>query len=168
MQKNILWKDETYLRSVFEIVKKIVSQLNTRHVIDKDDVVQNAMMKLINAKELGKKGGWLKQLVWNCAADSFRAHKRDERFVCYGHDFADVIDNRKSWLTKSELEQFAEYDDLTKTLEVLSPAARQVLFLLADDYTYGEIAAATKVKLGTVRSRVFYARVQAKKLLQNR
>lgn len=165
-EKNEFLKDKNQVKSIFEKVKRLACRFTAHDVLDKDDVTQEAMIKLMTARELGKNSSWLGALVKNVATDKLRKFTRHKRHVRYhGHDFGAVVDGRASWLTKSELEQFADQEELYEALRRLSPAARQVIYLLADDYTYGEIAAATKVKLGTVRSRVFYARVQARKLL---
>lgn len=152
MQKNSeLWTNREHLKSVLDVVKRLAARFTARDVLDPDDVVQNAMIKLLTAKELGRKSFWLSQLVKNSATDSLRKYCRERKHVVYhGQEFVEFIDGRKSWLTKSELEKFADEDELHEAIRRLSPEARQVICLLADDYTYGEIAAATKVKLGVL------------------
>jgi RNA polymerase sigma factor (sigma-70 family) len=172
MQKrNILWNDKKQLSSIFANVKAIASRLAIQGILEVDDIVQNAMLRIVTAKELGRKSRWLQHVVRNSANESLRYYLREKRnfkLRSYGDELDTVIDQSQhtSWLTAKEREQFGE-DDLKQVMDKLSPAAREVLILLADDQTYQEIADATKVKLGTVRSRVFYARVQARGLLRN-
>lgn len=165
---NELWTNGTQLKALFARVKRLALRFTAQDVLDVDDVIQNVMIKLIEARTLGRNNSWLSQVVKNSATDSIRKFARQSKYNrYYGDKLTEVVDGRRSWLSKSELEQFAEADDLHETLKRLSPEARLVLSLLADDYTYEEIARSTKVMLGTVRSRVFYARVQARKLLRN-
>lgn len=165
---NELWTNKNQLKAIFAKVKRLALRFVAQDVLDVDDVIQNVMIKLMETKKLGRNNFWLSQVVKNSATDSLRKSARQSRYDSYyGNELEEIVDRSRSWLTKSELEKFAEADDLHETLKRLSPEARLVLSLLADDYTYEEIARSTKVKLGTVRSRVFYARVQARKLLRS-
>ena len=56
---------------------------------------------------------------------------------------------------------------LDSVLHQLNPAFRTVLILYAEGYEYAEIAQMTKVSIGTVRSRLHYARKAAQELLGN-
>ena len=65
----------------------------------------------------------------------------------------EILDNNKELNNK-----------LNTILENLSPEHRQCLECIADGMTYEEVAKMQKVSIGTIMSRVFYARKKAKRL----
>tara|TARA_Y100001938_G_scaffold97808_1_gene133938 strand:- start:240 stop:959 length:720 start_codon:yes stop_codon:yes gene_type:complete len=65
----------------------------------------------------------------------------------------EILDNNKELNNK-----------LNTILENLSPEHRQCLECIADGMTYEEMAKMQKVSIGTIMSRVFYARKKAKRL----
>ena len=68
----------------------------------------------------------------------------------------EILDNNKELLVK-----------LDEVLSKLTPMHRQCLECSAQGMTYEEIAKAQKVSVGTVMSRLFYARKKAQKLCYN-
>src|SRR5262249_32507942 len=57
--------------------------------------------------------------------------------------------------------------EIDSVMANLTVPFRQVLMLVADGYSYDEIAALTGVKIGTVRSRLHHARKKAQSLLHD-
>jgi RNA polymerase sigma-70 factor (ECF subfamily) len=146
------------------------------------DVVQDAFVKAY--QQLGSLRGetrffpWLRRIAVNLAIDRLRHVKRgvevsfDEAQFGDGDEAhqervaADLKDraDRTSPGRHAELSEFT--DELRKALEELSLAHRTVFLLhAAEGMTYQEIADAMGCNIGTVMSRLFYARRQLQKKL---
>lgn len=146
------------------------------------DVVQDAFVKAYS--RIGDLRGearfypWLRRIAVNLAIDRLRKLKReaevgfDEAHYGAGDD-ADTDrspnspadkQERSSPLYNVELSEFS--GALKAALEKISPPHRAVFLLhAAEGMTYREIADALKCNIGTVMSRLFYARKQLQELL---
>jgi RNA polymerase sigma-70 factor (ECF subfamily) len=146
------------------------------------DVVQDAFVRAY--EELGSLRGetrfypWLRRIAVNLAIDRLRHVRRgvevpfDEAQFGKGED-ADSARARGERGERSaqadparraELSEFGE--DLRAALHKLSPAHRAVFMLhAAEGMTYQEIADALACNIGTVMSRLFYARRRLQELL---
>jgi RNA polymerase sigma-70 factor (ECF subfamily) len=146
------------------------------------DVVQDAFVKAY--QQLGNLRGetrfypWLRRIAVNLAIDRLRHVKRgvevsfDEAQFGGGDELrqervaADLNDRaeRASPNRRAELSEFTA--ELRKALDALSLAHRTVFLLhAAEGMTYQEIADAMGCNIGTVMSRLFYARRQLQKRL---
>ena len=73
------------------------------------------------------------------------------------------METREEPLASNKLEIKELGKKLSLTLDALSPEHREVLVLFADqDLTYEEISEKANIPIGTVMSRLFYARKKAK------
>jgi RNA polymerase sigma-70 factor (ECF subfamily) len=146
------------------------------------DVVQDAFVRAY--EQLGSLRGetnffpWLRRIAVNLAIDRLRHEKRgvevafDEAQFGAGEEAdqdrlpADPRERAEQEAPerRAELKEFTA--DLQLALQKLSPAHRAVFMLhAAEGMTYQEIADALKCNIGTVMSRLFYARKQLQKLL---
>ena len=146
------------------------------------DVVQDAFVKAY--ARIGDLRGearfypWLRRIAVNLAIDRLRKLKReaevgfDEAHYGAGDDTdtgrssSSPTDKqeRSNPLYNVELSEFSEA--LKVALEKISPPHRAVFMLhAAEGMTYREIADALKCNIGTVMSRLFYARKQLQELL---
>lgn len=126
---------------------------------DVDDITQNALMKLVAKPQYFfaavHSPAYVHATVHNACIDYYRKENR-QRFVF----------DRCAAFDSCVAEPVAEsYESHPVSLTELSPEHRQVLELLAQGLSYKQIADMTKVSAGTVRSRIFYARRQMKKML---
>ena len=146
------------------------------------DVVQDAFVKAYS--RIGDLRGearfypWLRRIAVNLAIDRLRKLKReaevgfDEAHYGAGDDTdtdrsagsPGEKQERSNPLYHVELAEFSE--DLKTALEKISPPHRAVFMLhAAEGMTYREIADALKCNIGTVMSRLFYARKRLQELL---
>ena len=145
------------------------------------DVVQEAFVRAY--QNLGDLRGetrfypWLRRIAVNLAIDRLRHIKRgtevgfdeaqfgrgeevDENRIARPNDKAE----RESPVRRAELSEFGR--DLQGALEKLSEAHRSVFMLhAAEGMSYREIADALGCNIGTVMSRLFYARKKLQELL---
>src|SRR5262249_400127 len=143
-----------------------------------DDVANNAMIKLLNrSDERRPTTGWLYKTVRSAAADAARKVAREPKLVSNSLDRspgcvcenADDLGNVYLIAGHETVDATVREPDLVRRLASmlmqLTEPLRHVLLLYASGYSYEQIAAATGVKIGTVRSRLHYARIRAKEML---
>jgi RNA polymerase sigma-70 factor (ECF subfamily) len=143
---------------VFELVRDEQASL---------DIVQetfiNAARHINSLRADGKFGSWLFGIAHQKSIQRWRAEKRNEKLS----DAADLaspefVDSPVDILIREEQE--AEF---MKLLGKLSPPQRSVLLLhFVEDFSLEEIAAITGAQLGTVKSRMHYAKRALRKLLE--
>ncbi len=122
--------------------------------------------------------GWLYKTVRTTAYDAGRSYKREaqhccsfidtEQFnsVCEQADEDGYVFTGGTYIVPRDEEHDPDLlPKLKAMLLQLTEPLREVLVLYADGLTYEEIAARTRTKIGTVRSRIHYARKQARLLL---
>jgi RNA polymerase sigma-70 factor, ECF subfamily len=135
-------------------------------VLDEDDVCQEVMVKLLCNGGLPG-AHWLGLAVRSAAADFGRAAARNARVKdrlyqgfseCGGKLPTDCV-------VQEETRDIYLMSSLSDMLGQLSPVLKQVLVLCGEGFSYEEIARLTNANLGTVRSRLHYARKRARDLL---
>ncbi len=118
---------------------------------------------------------WLCTATRNCALDCLRRRRRDaERLQ---HDDAtdaeatpllERLPDERAVGADRHAERLDLGSQLAEALRNLSPDHRTTLLLReVDGLSYKEVAAATGVSIGTVMSRLFYAKHRLRKLLQH-
>lgn len=156
--------------------KRMARKYGQIGVCEPDDIAQNAMLRLLNRKdEQPPTFGWLHLAVRYSALDAGRRASRDQRLVYRWQSNTKVVAEQNEPFgyapgfdacagseDKSEIDLLPH---LKNVLSKLSGPLKQVLMLYSEGHSYEQIAQLTNVKLGTVRSRLHYARRRAKKLL---
>jgi len=147
---------------IFSIIFQIV-----RNEEDAMDLTQDTFVKawFSLAKFDGQRpfGAWIHRIATNAALDHFR--RRQKRPQCAFDDFPMKID-AASKTTPASSEVPGEVMDraelrrrLDKAIALLTPDHRAVILLKeVEDLSYSEIADQLRCSLGTVMSRLFYAR----------
>ncbi len=141
---------------------------------DADDLAQLVFLKAFRSLHLfqGKAqfSTWLYRICMNCCYDWTKAQKRWEKEggydawwaqlsaddVLFGHEIA-----TDQWVVDREIQEA-----LNNALQCLAPEFRTVIVLREiKGLSYGEIAEVVGCEEGTVKSRLFRARAQLRKLL---
>jgi RNA polymerase sigma-70 factor (ECF subfamily) len=144
---------------VFELVRDEQASL---------DIVQetfiNAARYLDSLREDGKFGSWLFGIAHQKCIQRWRAQKRNDALLDAVEPAPpEFSDNPLEILIREEQE--AEFMSL---LGKLSPLQRSVLLLhFIEEFSLEEIAVITGAQLGTVKSRLHYAKKALRKLLEN-
>jgi RNA polymerase sigma-70 factor, ECF subfamily len=155
-------------------IKRIAQRLDWRNA---DDVTQEVALKLMKARPNERSlqhTGWLSSVVRNTVIDRARKEYREARYVDRSVSLdlsgrvCEGIDEHK-WYMPRPLEPQSMEDYLIpvvrEKLRQLPAHHRYALVLLAAGYSYAAIADITGASIGTVRSRVHYARKRAQELL---
>lgn len=170
--------------------KELVSRMK-RHIRslayfnqDRDDLLQDALIKVLRsrASRYGNGSGWLYRVARSTVIDAHRRSVRELKHysgyvdtcsrVCDSDGNEEEIENNviyhQTYLDKYLDVAPEDLDAMPEILASLSFEHQEVLLLYARDLTYQEIAHMIGLKVGTVRSRVHYARKKAHKLIEER
>jgi RNA polymerase sigma factor (sigma-70 family) len=155
-------------------IRRMAQRLDWRNA---DDVTQDVALKLMKARpneRLLQHTGWLSSVVRNTVFDRSRKESREAKFVDrtmsldISGSVCEGLDEHK-WYTPRPLEPQSMEDYLIpivrEKLRQLPAHHRHALVLVAAGYSYAAIAGITGASIGTVRSRVHYARKRAQELL---
>jgi RNA polymerase sigma-70 factor (ECF subfamily) len=130
-----------------------------------EEVVQETMIAVWKSakdyKEQSQVSSWILGIAHNKALDRARARQREPELLR-------EIDRRAS--ARATPEQIAQRNSqverVRSALEKLSPEHREVMMLaFYNELSYSEIAQIVGCPEGTVKSRVYYAKEQLKRLL---
>jgi RNA polymerase sigma factor (sigma-70 family) len=166
------------ISSMFRLANSIARRYGKIGVHDPEDIAQMAMLKLLNRHdERPATNGWMFTVVRSAAYDVGRAHARELRYcassdffenahaVCEKADESRYVHTRGTYIPSRDERDPDLIKRLIEMLQQLTKPLRDVLVLYAQGYSYEEIAELTQSKIGTVRSRLHYARKRAQTLL---
>ena len=166
------------LNAITPRVHRLAQQLVSGS-LDPEDVAQTVLIKLFtHTKSLPAhiSYSWLRMVVLNTVTDTHRSHRSDYK---YRHHYASIDLNGNvsepeidyDYHTPASLQtrkNDIEPDLLPRiknVLSTLSKSHRQALVLHLEGCNYAEIAQLTGANVGTVRSRIHYARKHAQSQL---
>ena len=171
--------DEGAFTELFELYRPLLHSLAYRLVggNDCEDVVMDTCLKAYHAlpRFRGKASfkTWLCRILHNCALDSLRSRRRQERRQAgedrpAERDLAPALERIAD--PGASPDQVALARDLGRQLAAALaqlPEEHRTALLMreADGDSYREIASATGVALGTVMSRIFHAKRKMRRLL---
>ena len=133
-----------------------------RHAADAEDVAQEALLKAYRnferLREPAKFRGWLVRIAFRMALDRWRSVKRREK----RETPADDPEQAAAGPSVEELAASSEFQArLERAMEELPEKFRLVLLLAAiEGYTLDEVSGMLGIPMGTVKSRLFFARKQ--------
>ncbi|MDX9702100.1 MAG: sigma-70 family RNA polymerase sigma factor [Candidatus Auribacterota bacterium] len=143
---------------------------------DAKDVAQNVFLKM--HKSLDKFRGdsrfytWLYRITVNVAIDFMRKNKRTMNVEFDDHIKLDIdsdvpVSAHKKSLPRDEVMRDELYEKMRSAIDSLSDEHRSALVLREmEDLSYQEIAETLNCSIGTVMSRLYYARRKVQKLLK--
>ena len=139
-----------------------IAQGVLRNAADAEDVAQEALLKAFRSfrrlRDPQKFSAWLVRIAFRMALDRSRSARRREQRET---DWA-MPEQRPLPPTTEDLAAASEFQErLERAMEELPEKLRLVLLLAAiEGYTLEEIAGMLGVPVGTVKSRLFFARKQ--------
>jgi len=165
------------ISSMFAAAKKMAFRYGQIGLTEPDNIVQAAMLKLLRKND-GRQPtlGWLYKAVHSSAMDAGRSASREKQVIyrdlpveltdiCERADQYGYVQLQGSYVVRESEPEIDLMPRLKKMLAKLSKPLKQVLVLYSEGYSYKEIARLTNTNIGTVRSRLYYARRRARTLL---
>jgi RNA polymerase sigma-70 factor (ECF subfamily) len=133
-----------------------------RNAADAEDVAQEALLKAYRnfgrLREPARFRGWLVRIAFRMALDRWRSVKRREKRETQEQQ----LEQRATGPTVEELAVSSEFQArLERAMEELPEQFRLVLLLAAiEGHTLEEVSGLLGIPMGTVKSRLFFARKQ--------
>ncbi|MBX9694368.1 MAG: RNA polymerase sigma factor [Cyanobacteria bacterium] len=172
--------DDRQLRILMTAAHHFAIHFGQRGLSEPEDIAQIAMLRLLSKND-GRAPSlrWLRKVVRSIAYDTGRAYAREQRFLpiqsldaleVHTIDRARPIGRGDSRLHSSNPSESLAVEDerilLATLLKQLTPAHRHALVLQSEGHSYQRIGQLTGSNVGTVRSRIHYARMKARELLK--
>lgn len=166
--------DADALNVLFRRHRSVAYRVAYRLLGNEPDALDAVQDGFVNAlAHLGRFGGrssfktWLLRIVSNAALDLGRSRRRrDTRFARAAADDLPAVADHRAGEADSGLNRADLRAVLTDALNRLPPAQRQTFVLHVDGgLSYQEVADALGIAVGTVMSRLFYARQRLKESL---
>jgi RNA polymerase sigma-70 factor (ECF subfamily) len=158
--KNLVQKEGSSLRHY-------AYQL-TRNVDDSNDLVQDTMLKAFTYQDKFTDGtnlkGWLYTIMKNTFINNYRRMMKRNTFIDQTDN--DYYLDSVSPLTRNEGEQKFMMRDLERAIEHLPMNLKKPFTMNFKGFKYHEIAAILQIPIGTVKTRIFVARRELRKMLQ--
>mgnify|MGYP000998075379 CR=1 FL=1 len=165
------------INTVNELVLKMKKHVKSLAYVsqDQDELLQDALLKVLRSRTLksGFGSSWLYSVARSTVIDAHKHRVRELRHrygyvdscgrVCEGDD--ENVIYHPTYFDRFHDVAPEELDEIPGILASLSFEHQEVLLLYARGLTYQEIAHMVGLKVGTVRSRVYYARKHAHKLI---
>lgn len=126
----------------------------TRYSSSSEDLVQTTLLKCLLYKDKFESGtnlkSWAMTIMRNEFINNFRQKKRrgDEPI-----ELSNAVG-----LKDSSIDQTLEMKDILKSIDRMPAKFKDVIRLRIDGYKYNEIASMLNINIGTVKSRIFFAR----------
>jgi RNA polymerase sigma-70 factor (ECF subfamily) len=155
---NVLFK--RYQRPLFAYVFELVHHEQTSLDIVQESFI-NAARHIGSLRADDKFGSWLFGIAHQKCAQHWRRPAPEKITIEDDADWPDAAAGPDDWLIAREQE-----GEFMKFLEQLTSPHRAVLLLhFVEDFSLEEIAAVTGTRVGTVKSRLHYAKDALRKLL---
>jgi RNA polymerase sigma-70 factor (ECF subfamily) len=143
---------------------------------DAEDVVMETYLKAWQAlprfRSRSSLKTWLYRIAYNCSLDFVRSRQRRKEVALSGDDSEQTVLERtpdEKQPTPDETIAGGELAEMVRGAMGQLPQEHRVALQLrfCDDLSYAEIAAATGVSIGTVMSRLFYAKRKLRKIIDD-
>jgi len=165
-------KENCFALHIIELVPLMTNAARSilSNAEDVEDVVQETMIKLLKHGILPSDRASVRKYVYgaalNKARDLLRSTKLEKRYMDRKSDFLDYsLDGYSACAIAEKHSDFDELQSLYTALAALPESHRRPLILSMVGHPYQEIATKLALNVGTVRSRIFYARKRLAELL---
>lgn len=167
------------LETIATITHEVAARVRRRYLLtaeDAEDVAQNALIATLRhlpeVSRLSEErlASWMYVVVRRKCIDLLRnvEHQNRKHSVSYESEFSVLVGSREEELDRSLIRQEG-YARLRNILSELLPTSQEVLYLYYfERLSYLEVAALLKVPLGTVKSRLDFAKRRLTKLIRER
>lgn len=138
----------------------------TRDMNDADDLIQDTIFRAISNEDKFQEGtnikAWLFTIMRNIFINNYRK-KIKQNTVLDTTDNSFVLNNAA--VTYNDGERSFVMNDINKALQHISQELRVPFLMHYKGYKYNEIAEELSLPLGTVKSRIFFARKELTDIL---
>lgn len=171
MQQNKDPKENrrSFVEQQLKIIQLDLQRFSLKLTGDKvkaDDLVQNTLLRILSQAERFQPGtnfkAWAATIMKNIFINDYRKHHRRSQLLEQIRSSQSLaIDNK---VTNNQGDRDLELQDLTSLTDRLPDDFRIPFMLAHQGYKYEEIAKELKTPVGTIKSRIFFARKRLQKM----
>jgi RNA polymerase sigma-70 factor (ECF subfamily) len=133
-------------------------------VVDAEDLVQETAIKAFRALHTFKSGTSFKSWAFTILKNTFisKYNRRKKRNVVNNpiEDFTFALENK--YAVRNDAVSMIRIKEIKESIEELSYKSRLPFLMYIDGYRYNEIADNLNIPIGTVKSRINFARTKLK------
>ena len=154
---------EKFTPALYHFAKQL-----TEDPVESEDLVQETVLKAFRSRDSFRKDSSYKSWVFTILKNTFinKYHKRRRRGVVHQpvEELAYAIDRKG--LARNKGYSNLRVQEIRSNIEELSYKSRMPLLMHAEGYQYNEIAETLDIPIGTVKSRISFARQKLREKLK--
>jgi len=139
----------------------------TRDEVSSKDLVQESMIRAYKGKHTFKSGSnfrnWAFTIIKNTFITNFNKRKKRRVVNAPIDDFVFALENKHS-IDNNALSKM-RIKEIKKCIKKLSPKSQKPFCMHVEGYQYDEISDQLEIPIGTVKSRINFARTKLKSML---
>lgn len=139
----------------------------TRDKVNAKDLMQETLCRAYKNKDRFSVGtnfkAWITTIMRNNYINDYRKLKTRNRVEAPIEDYAYMVENKA---TEGNASSIIMMKELTSMVDSLSEGFQKPFIMFMDGYHYDEIAAEMNIPIGTVKSRIFFARKKLKGMVK--
>lgn len=136
----------------------------SKNYTDAEDLVQEAITKAFKFKSRFEDGSnfkaWISTILYNNFVTEYRKRKRRRKTIVAQEDWLPVLMNKG---TSVQAESSLLLEELFQIINQLDKELSVPFMMHYEGYAYKEIAEELAVPIGTIKSRIFYARKELRR-----
>ena len=140
----------------------------TRNKANADDLMQETLCRAYKNRNRYNIGtnfkAWITTIMRNNFINDYRKRKTRNRVEAPIEDFSYLIENKS---VDGNANSIIMMKELTNIINSLSNDFKQPFLMFNEGYHYDEIAEALNIPIGTVKSRIFFARKKLKGMIKH-
>jgi len=139
----------------------------TRNTVNAQDLMQETLCRAFKNKDRFKMGtnfkAWITTIMRNNFINDYRKMKTRNRVEAPIEDFSYFVENKS---VAGNANSIIMMKELTNMVDSLSPDFKKPFTMYNDGFHYDEIAETMNIPIGTVKSRIFFARKKLKSMVK--
>ncbi len=140
----------------------------TRDVVNAQDLMQETLCRAYKNKDRFKEGtnfkAWITTIMRNNYINDYRKLKTRNKVEAPVEDYGYMVENKA---VDGDANSIIMMKELTNMVDDLTEDFKKPFVMFKDGYHYDEIAAEMNIPIGTVKSRIYFARKKLKGMIQN-
>ena len=141
----------------------------TRNKDNAQDLMQETMMRCFDKRDRFQEGtnfkSWSTTVMYNSYINHYRKRKTKNKVIKPVENFNFMVENKSM---EGDAYSIIMMKELTGMVSNLSDDYKIPFKMFVDGYQYDEIAEKLNIPMGTVKSRIFYARKKLKGMVKSR
>ena len=139
----------------------------TRNAVNAQDLLQETLFRAFKNKNCFIEGtnfkAWVTTIMRNSFINDYRKQRTRNKVEASVEDFSIFVENKS---IIGDTNSNIMMNELNKIIAQLSENFRVPFVMYNDGYHYDEIAVELNIPIGTVKSRIFFARKKMKKMIK--